>query len=379
MMRSTRAARLALVAGVAALGASGRADAAVTLRHQASQVGDFVIIGNTLGHDCRSQVPAPVVGTVGACGSNTSDRGPDIYWQSSDPTSAAANNGITVGNARSTAMLTLPAGVTVTYARLYWSATGIERRRRHDRDAGSGRAPARSRRRSPPTRARRWPRPAWTRPTTTSRPPTSRRWCRRTATGTYRVSGADVAHAGGHQVRCPLRRLVDGGLLSEGATIRPATWRCSTGSTLLESGSATSAVTVTRFPGADGQLTTPRSASSRTSVTRTGAEPAALERRRRLRRDQPGEQVLQRHAVVPGRGRLECGRSAAADRGRRQHERHRHGRHRRHQQRHRPATPAPRSSAKTSSDPVLRRRVRHVDRDRPPRSLHQQPRPSPIW
>ena len=116
--------KLALLAAIAALGASGRAVAAVALRHHASQVGDFVVIGNTLGQDCRSQVPAPVLGTVGACGSNTSDRGPDVFWRSNDPGAAAADNTITVGNTRSTAMLNLPAGVTVTYARLYWSAPG---------------------------------------------------------------------------------------------------------------------------------------------------------------------------------------------------------------------------------------------------------------
>jgi len=115
--------RLALAAALAALTVSGRAGA-IALRYQANQVGDFLVIGNTLGHDCRSQVPAPVVGTVGGCGSNTSDRGPDVYWQSNDPGAAAANDTITAGNARSTANLTLPAGATVTYARLCWSAAG---------------------------------------------------------------------------------------------------------------------------------------------------------------------------------------------------------------------------------------------------------------
>ena len=116
------------LAALAVVGASGRAESAVALRYQTSQVGDVAVIGNTLGQDCRSQVPGPVVGTVAAaCGSNTSDRGPDIYWEAnepSNPTGANANTGITVGSARSTAILTLPSGVTVTYARLYWSAIG---------------------------------------------------------------------------------------------------------------------------------------------------------------------------------------------------------------------------------------------------------------
>src|SRR3954471_18419175 len=125
-MKRTVAGGLGWLVAVGLLGASVRVEAAVALRYQTSQVGDVAIIGNTLGQDCRSQVPGPVVGTVAAaCGSNTSDRGPDVYWQAneaSNPTGANANTAITVGNARSTALLTLPSGVTVTYARLYWSA-----------------------------------------------------------------------------------------------------------------------------------------------------------------------------------------------------------------------------------------------------------------
>src|SRR5437879_2126559 len=59
----------ACTAFLAAFGAEARA--AQTLRVQVDQHGDFKMIGNTLGQDCGPGVPAPVVGTVGACGGNT--------------------------------------------------------------------------------------------------------------------------------------------------------------------------------------------------------------------------------------------------------------------------------------------------------------------
>jgi uncharacterized repeat protein (TIGR01451 family) len=100
------------------------ASAAPVLRHQVDQKGDFSLIGNTLGYDCGSG-STPVVGTVGACGTNaTDDTGIDILWNADSPASgqAVANNTVTVANSRSTAVLKLPAGASVTYARLYWSA-----------------------------------------------------------------------------------------------------------------------------------------------------------------------------------------------------------------------------------------------------------------
>ncbi|MDI1482146.1 MopE-related protein [Polyangium sp. y55x31] len=118
---------LAGLASVTALGISARdAAAAQNLRVQVDQKGDFLLIGNTLGHDCAGNPPAPVVGNVGACGNNaTTDSGIDILWRSDSPMDgqAEANTGITVANARSTAILTIPAGATVTHAFLYWGAT----------------------------------------------------------------------------------------------------------------------------------------------------------------------------------------------------------------------------------------------------------------
>ena len=101
--------------------------AAPALRKQVDQNGDFVLIGNTLGHECSSggnpSVPAPVVGTLGSCGGATGDSSPDVFWRSDAPAagSAIANSSITNPQARSTAVLGLPAGAKVTYARIYWA------------------------------------------------------------------------------------------------------------------------------------------------------------------------------------------------------------------------------------------------------------------
>jgi len=97
--------------------------AAPTLRYQADLNGDFALIGNTLAWDCSGAV-APIVGTVGNCGNNTGDSGVDVYWRSQSPSAAqaTASNAVTAGQNRTTAVLALPAGATVAYARLYWSA-----------------------------------------------------------------------------------------------------------------------------------------------------------------------------------------------------------------------------------------------------------------
>jgi hypothetical protein len=83
------------------------------------------MIGNTFGYDCATGTPLPIVGSVGACGSNTTDSAPDVFWRSDSPTGgqAQANTGITAAQARSTAVLTLPSGAQVTHAYLYWAAT----------------------------------------------------------------------------------------------------------------------------------------------------------------------------------------------------------------------------------------------------------------
>lgn len=116
--------------GLICLGAAvSPATADPTRRYTTDDHGNFVIIGNTVGHDCRG--PAPVVGDPGLlCGGILTvdpDSGIDGYWRSDFPVNgqAAADNLLTpIGPsfARSNAVLSLPAGATVTYARLYWSA-----------------------------------------------------------------------------------------------------------------------------------------------------------------------------------------------------------------------------------------------------------------
>jgi clumping factor A len=100
------------------------ASADPTLRVQVDQKGDFILIGNTVGQECRANpaVPAPIVGVVECAGnSNIADTAPDIFWRSEDDGTAVANRNVTVEQARSTAVLTLPPGATVTHAFLYWA------------------------------------------------------------------------------------------------------------------------------------------------------------------------------------------------------------------------------------------------------------------
>ena len=57
------------------------------------------------------------------CGTNVEDSAPDVFWRADDPgagqaTAIVANS---AANARSTAVLALPAGAVVTHARLYWA------------------------------------------------------------------------------------------------------------------------------------------------------------------------------------------------------------------------------------------------------------------
>jgi uncharacterized repeat protein (TIGR01451 family)/MYXO-CTERM domain-containing protein len=116
---------LPAVAATALCLTAGTASAAPTLRVQVDQKGDFLLIGNTLGHDCAAGTPNPLVGTVGNCGTSTTDSAPDVFWRADAPAvgQAQANNTITLAQARSSAKLAIPAGATVTHAFLYWGAT----------------------------------------------------------------------------------------------------------------------------------------------------------------------------------------------------------------------------------------------------------------
>lgn len=100
------------------------AGAEPTLRVQVNQRGDFALIGSSIGQECRSKTPRPVRGTVGDCGASSVESGPDLFWRSDSPEAglAEANLDIAPTDARTTAVLSLPEGATVTHAFLYWAA-----------------------------------------------------------------------------------------------------------------------------------------------------------------------------------------------------------------------------------------------------------------
>lgn len=124
-MRLSRIGVGALVASGLVVLAPGSASAAPKLRVQVSQKGDFVLLGNTLGHECAVGTPPPVVGVVGMCGMNTADSAPDVFWRADSPADgvAEANTGIALADARSSAVLDVPGAGQVTHAFLYWAAT----------------------------------------------------------------------------------------------------------------------------------------------------------------------------------------------------------------------------------------------------------------
>ncbi|MCY1013549.1 hypothetical protein OV079_50085 [Nannocystis pusilla] len=102
----------------------GPAGAAPLLRAQIVQRGDFVLLGNTLAHDCSPVTPAPLVGAVGDCGAATVDGAADVLWRADSPFAgaAAASVAIELDKARSSAVLLLPPGAEITHAFLYWGA-----------------------------------------------------------------------------------------------------------------------------------------------------------------------------------------------------------------------------------------------------------------
>ncbi|HYO58325.1 Ig-like domain-containing protein [Archangium sp.] len=113
------------------------------LRYSGDLYGNFALIGNTLGQDCRITTPRPLTGRMppndsvyGERSCSGRDTSPDFFWTLDDWTlentgaatipylppsgSPATANSL---HARSQAVLTLPPGAKVTYARLYWAAT----------------------------------------------------------------------------------------------------------------------------------------------------------------------------------------------------------------------------------------------------------------
>jgi len=126
--RGGSSAALALVMSLGvALATHHDAAAAPALRVQVNQKGDFALFGNTLEQEYRPGTPAPIVGQVGGCGLlglGDDDTGGDCLWRSQSPgtNQARVNGTIDPSEARSTAVLTMPTGATVTHAYLYWSA-----------------------------------------------------------------------------------------------------------------------------------------------------------------------------------------------------------------------------------------------------------------
>jgi clumping factor A len=98
--------------------------AAPKLREQMDLHGNFVLLGATLAQECAAGLPAPIVGTIGSC-PDSNLAAPDIYWRADDPSagSARADANVSAADARATAVLVLPAGAEVAYARLYWGGT----------------------------------------------------------------------------------------------------------------------------------------------------------------------------------------------------------------------------------------------------------------
>ncbi|MCY1074729.1 Ig-like domain-containing protein [Archangium lansingense] len=114
------------------------------LRYTGDLYGNFALIGNTLGQDCRSTTPPPLTGRMppvettvpGETACYQKDTSPDFFWTLNDwtlentgaatrPFTPPSGSPTTINplHARSQAVLTLPTGARVVYARLYWAAT----------------------------------------------------------------------------------------------------------------------------------------------------------------------------------------------------------------------------------------------------------------
>jgi hypothetical protein len=101
------------------IGVSGRASA-LSKRVEVVQQGDFILIGNTLAHDC-GVMGSVVVGTPTCPASGILDSAPDIHWQV-ESGSANASSMITPDMAKTAAVLAIPEGAKVTHAYLHWAA-----------------------------------------------------------------------------------------------------------------------------------------------------------------------------------------------------------------------------------------------------------------
>ena len=94
----------ALAATSVVMAIAGEARADPELRVQVSQRGGFLLIGKSLGYDCKNPVPLGV--TLGTCGMNAlEDSGIDVYWRADSPMpgQVEGNSGITAAQARTAA------------------------------------------------------------------------------------------------------------------------------------------------------------------------------------------------------------------------------------------------------------------------------------
>jgi hypothetical protein len=97
------------------------AESALNKRFEVIQQGDFLLIGNTLAHNCASTTPKPIVGATTCPATGISDKGPDILWRAENA-SASADPMITPDMAQTAAVLKVPEGAVVTNAFVFWSA-----------------------------------------------------------------------------------------------------------------------------------------------------------------------------------------------------------------------------------------------------------------
>ena len=96
------------------------AGASPGIRTQVDQRGDFTAIGNTLGHRCGNDPATVLVGRPQCTATNSA---PGVFWCYDDALDEPfATDACEGADARSTAVLDLPAGAVVTHAFLYWAS-----------------------------------------------------------------------------------------------------------------------------------------------------------------------------------------------------------------------------------------------------------------
>ena len=277
------------------------------LRHQEDLHGNVAVFGQHPRRSTAARASRPPAGATPSCAGqvNVADTAPDLYWRDN-----TANATITPTQARTSATLILPAGATVTYARLYW---------------------ARSRTAPPPTRGavldwlggpqqtitadKTWVVPYGSRPTRpgtiTSPPATRPSFVSTWGAGDFRVSDVEALPA----LRCASTSI---------APSRPGRWWSSTRTPATSSATSRSSTASRPSIRGPGRRRAPRS-PSRASSSRQGfsAQMTAFtyegdshlhrrslhpQRRSAHRRAEPGRQLLQLLAQQP-RGRRSPARS----------------------------------------------------------------------